>query len=268
MKLHEWITSASKQLSDIGIPSARLDAELILSHTLRKNRTWIHAYRDEELDSRTHEIADARLALRRDRVPLAYITGHREFYGRRFDVSPSVLIPRPESETIIELVKRFSTPSHKQLVDIGTGSGCLGITLKLELPQLDVTLTDISRHALTVAERNARKLQADVRVIRSDLLLGYEFTPDVIVANLPYVDASWERSPETNHEPALALFADDEGVKLIYELLEQASVRTAPGALLFLEADPVQHETIVTRAQTHRFSKKYIEDYCIVLSKD
>ncbi len=265
MKLHEWIQNATRQLIGVGIGTAKLDAELILSHTLRKNRTWIHAYRDEELSDRHREIADARLALRCDRVPLAYIIGHKEFYGRRFDVSPSVLIPRPESETIIELVKRLIPDKPLRLIDVGTGSGCLGITLKLELPHLDVTLSDTSRHALTVARRNARKLQADVHVIKSDLLSQYDTQPDVIVANLPYVDQAWERSPETNHEPAEALFAAAGGLKLIYKLLDQAQKRIAPNGLLLLEADPMQHAAISEYGKTLGFETVVTDDYTVVL---
>ena len=97
-----WLASATDQLRAIGITSARLDAELLLAHTLRKSRTWIHAHGDEMIDSRTKEIANARLDLRLDRVPIAYIIGHKEFYGRLFKVTASVLIPRPESEAVID----------------------------------------------------------------------------------------------------------------------------------------------------------------------
>lgn len=267
MKLHEWIHDATQQLIGAGIATAKLDAELILSHTLRKNRTWLHAYRDEEISERHREIADARLSLRRDRVPLAYITGHKEFYGRRFAVTPAVLIPRPESETIVEWVKSALPDTHHTLVDVGTGSGCLGITLKLELPRLEVTLTDISRHALTVAQRNARAHDADVRCVRSDLLSGYDVRPDIIVANLPYVDDTWERSPETNHEPASALFASDHGLHLINKLIDQASTRLTPGRLLVLEADPVQHASIAMRAAAFGFAHLNSEDYMVALEK-
>lgn len=267
MQIHEWIHDASQQLTKAGIGTAKLDAELILSHTLRKNRTWLHAYRDEEVSSRHRDIADARLALRLDRVPLAYIIGHKEFYGRRFDVTPSVLIPRPESETLVELVKELAPDHQARLVDVGTGSGCLGITLKLERPAFDVTLLDTSRYALTVATRNAQKLGAEVHVLKSDLLNNYAPTPDIIVANLPYVDESWERSPETDHEPAEALFAADGGLRLIAQLIEQAGARLRPDGLLLLEADPVQHASIVSVAAAHGLTNVRTEGYAVVLQK-
>lgn len=251
--IDSWLTAAIRQLLEAGIPSARLDAELILSHTLRKGRTWLHAHGDDTLDPRQKEIANARLDLRLERVPLAYIVGHKEFYGRRFDVSTATLIPRPESEAMIELLSDLPLPSGAQLVDIGTGSGCLGITAKLEHPLFHVTLIDVDTHALVVAQKNAKKLQAEVDTLKSNLLAEYPRTPDVILANLPYVDPEWERSPETHHEPSLALFAEDNGLKLIKQLIDQAKTRLAPGGYLLLEADRRQHHLITAYAEEDQF---------------
>lgn len=274
MNIAQWIAHATEALWSAGVPSARLDAEIILAHTLKKSRTYLHAHDDETLGARELEIADARLALREDRTPVAYIIGHKEFYGRQFKVTPSTLIPRPESEMIVTLLGELLPPSHsllrenpKRLVDVGTGSGCLGITAKLEFPELDVTLLDISNHALNVAAKNARTLKADVAVQRSNLLAEYAFTPDIILANLPYVDTSWERSPETNYEPKEALFAGDEGLHLIKELIEEASVRVAPGCLVFLEADPRQHRDIVSYAKNHGFLLRENRDFIVVIEK-
>lgn len=273
MKIFEWITVATKELAGAGIGTAKLDAELILAHTIRKSRTWIHAYRDEEVTPHHRDIADARIALRVSRVPLAYITGHKEFYRRQFTVSPATLIPRPESEAIIETLKELLPDTaalpgfSKRLVDVGTGSGCLGITAKLEFPELDVTLLDTSRHALTVAEKNADRLAASVTTLRSNLLANYAPTADIIIANLPYVDTSWERSPETNHEPDIALFADQNGLKLIFELLEQTTSRLAPRGIVILEADPVQHQAIITKAKSCNLEHVITNDYAITFRK-
>lgn len=273
MKIHEWIHAATIQLAGVGIGTAKLDAELILAHTIRKGRTWLHAYRDETLTDRQIEITNARLALRADRVPLAYITGHKEFYGRRFIVTPSVLIPRPESEVIIEILSEIiseeghSATQAKRLVDVGTGSGCLGITAKLEHPNLDVTLLDIDRHALTIAQKNATALNAAVHTTKSDLLSGYPVQTDIILANLPYVDETWERSPETNHEPALALFAKQEGLQLIYRLIDQAVDSLAHGGSILFEADPEQHASLVQYATSKGFLHSQTRDYCVVITK-
>jgi release factor glutamine methyltransferase len=269
-----WLYQASKQLLDAKITSARLDAEVILAHTTRKGRTYLHAHDDEVLNDRIIEIANARLDIRSDRVPLAYIVGHKEFYGHKFQVTTAVLVPRPESEDIINLLKEtipptiYHLPSTKlRLIDIGTGSGCLGITAKLEYPKLDVTLADISQHALKVAQQNANQLNIDATILQSDLLANYPFTPDIILANLPYVNPDWERSPETNHEPALALFADNGGLSIIEKLIGQASVSQKPGGVLILEADPVQHDALIANAKKNGYKLTNQLGYAIAFSK-
>lgn len=270
----EWLDDAARQLGLAGIPSSRLDAELILAHTVRQPRTWLHSHDDDVLDSRHAEIANARLDLRLDRVPVAYIIGHKEFYGRRFKVTTATLIPRPESEALIELLQH-SLPSDTRLladrplrlVDVGTGSGNLGITAKLEHPELDVTLVDVSRHALTIAEENAESLQAEVTILQSDLLSSYPFTADVIIANLPYVDPEWERSKETDHEPASALFADNHGLALIFKLLIQTKEKLALGGKLLLEADPEQHPAIIKEAARYGLVLSSQQDYGLLFDR-
>lgn len=274
-KISDWLSSASEALADIGIESARLDAEIILAHTIKKSRTYLHAHDDQELEPRHYEVAEARLSLRLGRTPIAYIIGHKEFYGRRFKVTPATLIPRPESEAMIDLLKSLLkseqqallTADAKRLIDIGTGTGCLGISAKLELPMLDITISDMSNHALKVAETNAHALQADVRILHSDLLEQYPFTPDIILANLPYVDKKWERSPETNYEPELALFAENDGLALIFKLIDQASTRLARSGYLFLEADPRQHAAICDYAKQQSFTLQANDGFIIVLQK-
>ena len=254
MTIDAWIRSAATQLNARGVPSPRLDAELILSHTLRKGRTWVHAHGDEAIDARTQEIADARLDLRLDRVPIAYIIGHKEFYGRRFTVTTSTLIPRPESEAMIELLQTIPLRPGMKLVDVGTGSGCLGITAKLEHPELDVTLVDIDKHTLAVAEKNALQLGASVEYLKSSLLTHYPYSADIVLANLPYVDKEWENSPEIQHEPSVALFADDNGLFLIKQLIDQCSDKLQVGGYLALEADLRQHHAMTHYAEQHGLS--------------
>lgn len=251
--ISSWLRATTEQLQNAGVSSARLDAELILSHTLRKSKTWLHAHSEDTLDRRHRDIADARIDLRLDRVPVAYIIGHKEFYGRRFDVTTATLIPRPESEFIIEQLETLPLRPGAHLVDVGTGSGCLGITAKLEYPELNVTLVDIDPHALTVAKRNAKKLGADILILRSNLLADYPYPPDIIIANLPYVDRDWERSPETEHEPSIALFADDNGLLLIKQLIDQAVLKLNPGGILILESDRRQHHIVTTYAEQKSF---------------
>jgi release factor glutamine methyltransferase len=274
LAINDWLADATRQLVFAEIPSARLDSELILAHTLRKNRSYLHAHPEEELTVRAIEIARARLSLRIERVPVAYIIGHKEFYGHTFAVSTATLIPRPESETLIELLKQviprnisLLNENPLRLIDVGTGSGALGITAKLLYPELQVTLSDSSRHALKIAEKNANDLEAVVGILRSNLLADYPFTANIIIANLPYVDISWERSPETEHEPAEALFAANNGKALIFELLVQTKDKLINGGSLILEADPEQHSAIISEAKKYGLLLAQQDSYGLLFEK-
>ena len=273
LAINDWLADATRQLVFAAIPSARLDSELILAHTLRKTRSYLHAHPDEELTDRTVEIAAARLVLRLERVPVAYIIGHKEFYGHTFAVTTATLIPRPESETLIELLKkvmpRNASLLHEtiRLVDVGTGSGALGISAKLLYPELSVTLIDISRHALKIADKNSIELNATVTIMQSNLLADYPFTANLIIANLPYVDPDWQRSPETEHEPAEALFATKGGKALIFELLIQTRDKLANGGFIILEADPEQHPDIIAEAKKYGLLIFEQQDYGLVFEK-
>lgn len=269
MTIAEWLASAADELADAMIPSARLDAEIILAHTINQPRTWLHTHSNEPLDPRRRDIADARVALRLERVPVAYIIGHKEFYGRQFHVSPDVLIPRPESEEMITQLDQWLTqhPNAKRLVDVGTGSGALGITAALEHPRLHVTLADISEKALRIAARNTKLHHVDAMMIESNLLDAYPLQPHITIANLPYVDRTWATSPDTMHEPELALYAEDEGLALIYRLIDQAKQQLSTNGVLILEADPRQHDAIATYASKHGLTETTRSGFVIVLER-
>ena len=182
-----------------------------------------------------------------------------DFYGRDFLVTKDVLIPRPETEQIIdEVLTRAGKPylpgvkapapqlpPDFSLLDVGTGSGCIAITIKKELPEAEVHATDISKKALQIAQKNAQNHGVHLSFIISHLLDNVKFTPDVIVANLPYVDKDWDwlDKESLSFEPAIALYAADHGLKLIKELID-----TANSKYLILEADPCQHQDIINYA--------------------
>lgn len=262
-----WLTEASHLLSEANIESARLDAELILGHTIRKPRTYLHAHANDELDERRKDIADARIILRVEHTPLAYIVGHRWFYGRQFKTTPAALIPRPESESIIDILDGIITknlslfPEQIRIVDVGTGTGCLGITTKLEWPQVDVTLTDNNTHTLNLAKENAKTLDADVHFFKGNLLHGYASPINIIVANLPYVDKKWDVSPETEFEPQDALFAPENGLFLIRKLIVQAQSLLKTDGHLILESDRRQHDAIIADAKQHGFKHVQTEGF-------
>lgn len=267
-KLNDILHASVETLAVEQIPTPRLDAEILLAHALHVERSWLHAHDEAEISAKQAQIAQGFVERRLNREPVAYITGIKEFYGREFIVTPDVLIPRPETEDLVELALTDNVPSRK-VIDVGSGSGCIGITLKLERPEWDVTLIDSSKPALEVATRNANKLGATVSTMESDLLysLSKESSYDIIVANLPYVDESWKTSPETAHEPALALYAEDNGVALIFKLIEQSRVVLRHSGYLLLEADPEQHQAIIHFASKHDFAHKKTSGYAISFMK-
>ncbi len=200
-----------------------------------------------------------------------------DFYGRDFVVTPDVLIPRPETEMIIDAVLNLvgkpylpgvkpskpKLPQNIKILDIGTGSGCIAITLKKEIPEAEVSASDISEEALGVARENAKNLGADIDFVKSDLLNGIEGDFDIVVANLPYVDTDWDwiDKEALAAEPSLALYADDGGLALIKKLTKQSVSRTK---YLILEADPCQHERIVSYSRNYGY--RILETRGFVLS--
>jgi release factor glutamine methyltransferase len=279
--INDWLASSTHELVKANIPTARLDAELLLCHMLGVDRAWLIAHGEDSLTMSAlsqkggvrrgglKEYGEKLLLRRLKREPLAYLFGHKEFYGRDFIVSKDVLIPRPETESLIELAKKHALTGN--LLDVGTGSGAIGLTLSLELDAVALTLSDISPEALEVAKKNAKKLRVKtVEFIESDLMEHWSDANqvfDVIVANLPYVDMSWKRSPETRHEPSLALFADDGGLEFIKPLIAQAPALLTTGGTLLLEADPEQHPAIIGEASRCGFELSEQQDYGLLFRK-
>ena len=245
MKLKEWAEQARTKVS-------ALDADLIAMKALGfDDRVYLIMYSEDEFDMSK---ADEMLEKRVSGIPLAYITGSREFYGRDFDVNQNVLIPRPETEQMVISalgIIDVMNLDNVSILDVGSGSGCIPITLKLELDKENKTSIisgcDVSIPALETARNNAVKLGANVTFFESDLLANVNELPDVITANLPYVDMKWDwTSPELKYEPFLALYADDGGLKLIKKLIDEISTMKNDDKkrFLLLEADVSQLSTI------------------------
>lgn len=267
-----FLTMAAAALTDAGIPSAKLDSELLLTSITNQPREYLLAHDDQSLNRTDWAQACYLLAQRLQRVPVAYLTGCKEFYGRNFQVTPNVLIPRPESEQLIESLTDVMTRDNniKQIADIGTGSGCLAITAKLEHPQLIVTASDTSTAALAVAKNNALDLDANITFIKSDLLAQYPIDQplDAIIANLPYVNEDWTELsdyPELHREPADALFAGDNGCDLIKKLIYTAPLYLRNGGYLLLELDTRQLSDISTFAGKHSFTVIDKKPFTLVL---
>jgi len=253
---------ATHALGNSGCAEPRLDAELLLAYALQADRRHLHAHGDAHLTPAQQAAFAALVQRRAAREPLAYIIGHREFYGRDYDVDRRVLIPRPETEQLVELALAHmrslpAGPCH--VADIGTGSGIIAITLALEWPQAIVYGLDISADALAVAAINSARLGTEERVVLrcGDLLAPLERRVHCIIANLPYVAAGeWaELSPEIRlYEPEIALAGGPDGLDLIRRLLSQASDYLLPGGAILLEIGAQQGPAalaLATRAFPH-----------------
>jgi release factor glutamine methyltransferase len=221
--VREALDSAVVALTAAGVDTPRLDAEVLLSHVLGVDRAALVIDRDRPVQGaavRAFQDAVRRRAF--DREPVAYITGAKGFRHLELQVDPRVLIPRPETETLVEAAVEV-LPQGARVVDVGTGSGAIALALEDERPDLEVTGTDVSEDALEVARANAVRLGLDVAFARADLLAGVgEF--DAVVSNPPYVEDGAELAPEiVRHEPSLALRAGPDGLDVLRALVPAAA---------------------------------------------
>jgi release factor glutamine methyltransferase len=249
----DWTT---QDCAGRGIASPRLDAELLVAKALGMDRVGLYLDLNRPLVDQERSAIRPLVARRREREPVAYILGHRDFYGRRFDVSPAVLIPRPDTETLVEhALECIPNDTACRVLDVGTGSGALAVTIAAERPLSFVTATDISDAALEVASRNAERLEVNsrIRFERADLLSGAE-QYDVIVSNPPYITQSEMATLQTEvreHEPAIALEAGEDGLDVVRALLAAAEPATARGAQMLIEIGAGQAASVVSFAAEH-----------------
>lgn len=242
--LHESLANARETLIGARIPreEAALDAEVLARHVLDCDRATLLTRTRDPLPSAFDRLYHALIARRVAREPVAYIVGHREFWGLDFDVSPAVLIPRPETELIIEeaLASLPRRDVVRHIIDVGTGSGCLAVTLAVEFPLAQVTATDTSREALEVAYRNAIRHNVIGRIafVQGDLLQDVAGPADLIVSNPPYVpagDAATLQPEVARYEPSSALYGGDDGLDVIRRLFGSARQHLADGGWLIVE---------------------------------
>lgn len=261
-----WLKAATKQLEEAGIGTARLDCLILLEDITGKDRTHLLAYPETLLPSEQQDQLAELLTRRANHEPLAYIREKTEFYGREFTVNKFVLEPRPESETMIDLLKQLPLPSRTIIVDVGTGSGALAITAKLEAASANVFAVDIDPHCLEVARANATKHEADVTFLKSNLLASLDVTPDVILANLPYVPDSYHINEAAMEEPRLAIFGGEDGLELYREMFDQIDrLATKPHSIL-TESLPFQHDELRKIAAHHGYSLTQEDDFIQLFS--
>jgi release factor glutamine methyltransferase len=262
---HESVRSALatgfSRLAQAGIPSPRLDAEVLLTHVLGWNRARLYAWPEYTLTAAQREEFSAAVERRQRHEPVPYIVGHREFYGLDFLVDRRVLIPRPETELLVEkaldaAMRQEMGQGRPLLADIGTGSGIVAVSLAVNLPGAAVYAIDASSDALTVAATNAAShgVAGRVHLLQGNLLQPLPESVHIMAANLPYIPSA--RLPTltpdvVQYEPLAALDGGPDGLQLIRHLLAQAGERLLPGGAIVLEIGAEQGQEVVALGQRH-----------------
>ncbi len=263
-----WIKQTSQQLTKINSENSRLEAELILANILKYKRINLHKNPNKELSKTQLNKANLWLNKRLKGVPLAYLTHQKEFFDTNFYITKNVLVPRPESEILVEqaleICQNLSEPI--KILDLGCGSGALGISLAKNLnKKYELTLADISGKALKVAKTNARKQKISANFVKTNLMSNLNQNFDIILANLPYVNPKWDFINNIQKEPKQALFAKDNGLDLIKKLIDQLSQKQS--FYLLLESDISQQNDIKDCLIKNDFEIIKTVDYIIIAKK-
>jgi release factor glutamine methyltransferase len=272
MKAKDFLAAASQKLNQAGIGSARLDTLILLEDCLHRDRSYILAHLDIQLSDLQLKKLNRQIERRATHIPLAYIRGFCEFYGRKFKVNKHVLEPRPESETMIELLKQLvegmgsKVEGQMSIADVGTGSGALGITAALEIPGSHVDLFDIDASALAVAKHNCELHELHLKAYKRDLLARVHRPYDVILANLPYVPSNWHVNQAAALEPRLAIDGGQDGLDVYRRLFEQLKKFSWQPKFILTEALPPQHEKLAQVANEHGFNLYKTEDLIQIFS--
>ncbi|MGH9650423.1 MAG: peptide chain release factor N(5)-glutamine methyltransferase, partial [Terriglobales bacterium] len=243
MQLRQALNSAVDRLEAALVGSPRMNAEVLLMFVLACDRAYLYAHPERELTAEESARYDEALAERSTGKPSQYITGHQEFWGLDLVVTPAVLIPRPETEHVVETVLDLARGvKQPRMVDVGTGSGCIALALAHELQQAEIRACDISAEALEVARANAVRLELAGRVhfFESDLLAALPAEPafDFVVSNPPYVGESEPEKVQREvreFEPKVAVFAGEKGLEVYQRLIPQARAVLKPGGWLVVE---------------------------------
>lgn len=279
MDIDTWLKRSVVALDTAGIGTARLDALVLLEDCLHTDRAQLLAHLETKLTDEQLSTLDSDIERRVTHEPLAYIRGNTEFYGRRFSVNNNVLEPRPESETMIDMLKTLSLGVHidehpgecMTIVDVGTGSGALAVTAQLELQAARVIGTDIDPACLKVATANARAHGAAVTFVQGDLLapleplgLGGGQQPKgalVLLCNLPYVPDDFHINMAAGHEPRLAIFGGEDGLDVYRKLFAQVHSLTLQPDFILTESLPAQHDALTKLATAHGYVLSREEDF-------
>jgi len=269
MNISEWLEKTTTTLQNKGT-TPRLDAEVFLCHVLGKDRAEILAHSDDDLEEASASKLKKLIARRKKNEPIAYILGKSEFYCREFFINKDVLVPRPESETMIDLLRDQGVEGV--IVDVGTGSGALAVTAKLELPATEVFAIDIDPNCIKLAEKNAQNHDARIDFFTGNLLEPYlklktKNSPLIILANLPYVPNGYQINEAARHEPELAIFGGMDGLDLYRELFSQISHLKSKICFVFTESLPEQHQELESLAKKAGYKQISARDLIQVFVK-
>jgi len=332
MKVSEWLKQSESQLKEAGVTTARLDCLVLLEDEVEKDRAWLLSHADEEIQGSVLKKLNTKIVQRLQHIPLAYIRGHAEFYGRDFIVNAHTLVPRPETETLIDLLKRVrnleadvlawqverrgrkpikkqykfekpepasnlvktsegykvvwpkqlrspltqkAAPIHGQplryhdedfhFIDIGTGSGAIAITTKLEFFDSAGCAIVIDEYCLVTARKNAEQLGADVEFLQGNLLQPLQDLSEdkcqILLCNLPYIPDNFHVNTAATHEPRLALFGGPDGLDLYRELFAQIKKYAWKPAYILTESLSPQHEALAAIAKAAGYSLERTDDF-------
>jgi len=251
-------------LTVAGINTARLDTLVLLEDVTKVNRAQLLARPELELSGPQFKLLTKMVQRRAEHEPLAYIRNKTEFYGREFYVDHRVLEPRPESETMIDLLLQLENNTSKIIIDVGTGSGALAITAKLELPSSSVVAVDIDDGCLTVASQNVQSLHAEIQAIQSNLLEAVSeqaLRGAILLCNLPYVPDNFQINPAAMREPRLAIFGGPDGLDLYRKLFAYLANSISKPDFILTEALPPQHYELKTIAERASFVLDRSQDF-------
>ncbi len=253
VNIKEVIREASTTLDQAGLKESRLEAEVLLCHVLGIDRTQLRIKLENEISAVQRDLFFELIRRRLEREPIAYITGHKEFFGLEFQVTRETLIPRPETELIVEKVislKEKRSLGINTIVDVGTGCGAIAVALAVNMQDVEIAAIDISREALEVAALNAKRHDVfkKIRFVEGDLLEPLAESVDIIVANLPYVreqDMGILSDDVRRFEPELALFGGVDGMDFIERLMNQSCSKLNTMGIIILEISPEQRTSVV-----------------------
>ncbi len=277
MTIEEYLIYATDFLSKKSVGTARLDSLLLMEYILNTDRAKLLHSPTTVITPTQQLVLNKVLKIRARHIPIPYITHNKEFYGKNFFINKHVLVPRPESETMIDVVKDLVMHEDglKRLckrvgfisaADIGTGSGALGITAMLELPNLKVDLIDIDKKAIKVAAKNVVLHTIDTNVIISNLLISTAKPYDILLCNLPYIPDDFQINLAASNEPKIAIFGGKDGLDIYHKLFKSMVNRQHKALYILTESLPSQHAGLQALAKTYGYSLTRTDDFIQLFS--